>query len=285
MKSLDVDAVKTFVAIADLQSFTRAAEVLATTQGAVSVKLRRLEDSVGSRLIERTPRSVRLSAQGALFLEPARAFLRAHEQALASLSDSRRHFVLGIAAHVAGPEVPVLLARLNAHDPCLTIEVKLENSRVLLDAFDRGELDAAIIRRDEDRRDGEILGPEHFGWYAAPQFEHRTGEPLRLAALTPACGVRDIATQALDQAGIAWTEVFLGGGSSVVDAAVAAGLATSAFSRRLAPVGTVEVSDRFGLPPLPSSEIVLHSTLTDPKSKAALRTIVSAFREHRSAAQ
>lgn len=35
--------------------------------------------------------------------------------------------------------------------------------------------------------------------------------------------------------------------------------------------------------PLPSSEIVLHSTLTDPRSKAALRTIVSAFREHRGA--
>lgn len=283
MKSLDVDAVRTFVAIADLQSFTRAAEALATTQGAVSVKLRRLEEGLGHRLIERTPRSVRLSAQGALFLEPARAFLSAHEQALSSLGGGRRRFVLGIAAHVAGPEVPILLARLNAHDPCLTIEVRLENSRVLLDAFDRGELDAAIIRRDEDRRDGEILGPEHFGWFAAPQFERREDEPLRLAALSPACGVRDIATRALDQAGIAWIEVFLGGGSSAVDAAVSAGLATSAFSRRLAPAGTVDISERFGLPPLPSSEIVLHSTLTDPKSKAALRTIVSAFREHRGA--
>ena len=281
MKSLDVEAVKAFVAIADLQSFTRAAEALATTQGAVSVKLKRLEDGLGRRLIERTPRSVRLSSHGALFLNAARAFLTAHEQALASLSDNRRRFVLGIAAHVAGPEVPVLLARLNAHDPCLTIEVRLENSRVLLDAFDRGELDAAIIRREEDRHDGETLGPEHFGWFAAPRFEHRKGEPLRLAALSPACGVRDLATRALDQIGMTWTEVFLGGGSSAVDAAVAAGLATSVFSRRLAPAGTVDIGERFGLPPLPSSEIVLHSTLTDPKSKAALRTIACAFREHR----
>jgi DNA-binding transcriptional LysR family regulator len=281
MKSLDLEAVRTFVAIADLQSFTRAAEALATTQGAVSVKLKRLEDGLGHRLIERTPRSVRLSAQGALFLAPARALLSAHEQALSSLAGGRRHFVLGIAAHVAGPEVPLLLARLNAHDPCLTIEVQLENSRVLLDAFDRGELDAAIIRREEDRRDGEILGPEHFGWFAAPQFEHRKGEPLRLAALLPECGVRDLATRALDQAGIGWTEVFLGG-SSAIDAAVAAGLATSVFSRRLAPAGTVDIGERFSLPTLPSSEIVLHSTLTDPKSKAALRTIVCAFREHRS---
>jgi DNA-binding transcriptional LysR family regulator len=281
MTTLDVDSVQAFVAIADFQSFTRAAEALGTTQGAISVKLKRLEDRIGQRLIERTPRSVRLSAQGAVFLDGARNFLAAHERAVDGLSAGRRRFALGIAAHVAGPEVPTLLARLNAHDPGLTIEVRLDNSRTLLDAFDRGELDAAIIRREDDRRDGEVLGPEHFGWFAAPQFEHRQGEPVRLAALAPSCGVRDIATRALDATSIPWTEVFLGGGSSVVTAAVSAGLAIGAFSCRLAPPGTVEVSQRFGLPDLPSSEIVLHSTLTDTKSREALRTLAAAFREHR----
>ncbi len=234
MSTLDVEAVEAFVTIADMQSFTRAAEALGTTQGAISVKLKRLEDRLGQRLLERTPRSVRLSAQGAVFLAPAREFLAAHDRALAGLSSPRRRFGLGIAAHVAGPEVPTLLARLNDHDPGLTIEVRMDHSRSLLDAFDRGEIDAAIIRREDDRRDGEVLGPEHFGWYATPQFEHRQGEPLRLAALSPACGVRDIATRALDGAGIAWTEVFLGGTSSMVTAAVSAGLAISAFSSRLA---------------------------------------------------
>jgi DNA-binding transcriptional LysR family regulator len=281
--TLDVESVQAFVAIADFQSFTRAAQALGTTQGAISVKLKRLEDRIGQRLIERTPRSVRLSAQGAVFLDGARGFLAAHERAVAGLSACRRRFALGIAAHVAGPELTTLLARLNAHDPGLTIEVRLDNSRGLLDAFDRGELDAAIIRREEDRRDGEVLGPEHFGWFAAPQFEHRQGEPVRLAALAPSCGVRDIATRALDATDIPWTEVFLGGGSSVVTAAVSAGLAIGAFSCRLAPPGTVEVSQRFGLPELPSTEIVLHSTLTDIKSREALRTLAAAFREHRGA--
>lgn len=283
MITLDVESVQAFIAIADFQSFTRAADALGTTQGAISVKLKRLEDRIGQRLIERTPRSVRLSAQGAVFLDGARGFLAAHERAVAGLSACRRRFALGIAAHVAGPELTTLLARLNAHDPGLTIEVRLDISRGLLDAFDRGELDAAIIRREDDRRDGEILGPEHFGWFAVPQFEHRQGEPVRLAALDPSCGVRDIATQALDAIGIPWTEVFLGGGSSVVTAAVSAGLAIGAFSCRLAPPGTVEVSQRFGLPALPSSEIVLHSTLTDAKSREALRTLAAAFREHRAA--
>ncbi len=285
MPTLDVDAVRAFVTIVDLQSFTRAAEALGATQGAISVKLKRLEDRLGHRLIERTPRLVRLSAQGAVFLDSARDFLAAHDRAIAGLSSARRRFALGIAAHVAGPEVPTLLARLNAHDPALTIEVRLDNSRNLLDAFDRGEIDAAIIRREDDRRDGEILAPEHFGWFATPGFAHRAGEPLRLAALSPSCGVRDIATRALDAAGIAWTEVFLGGGSSVVSDAVSAGLAAAAFSCRLAPAGTVEIGQRFGLPALPSSEIVLHSTLTDAKSRDALRTLAAAFREHRTNAR
>lgn len=281
MASLDVDAVKAFLAIADFQSFTRAAETLGTTQGAISVKLKRLEDQVGHKLVERTPRQVRLSAQGALFIEAAREFLKAHDHAMATLTSTRRRFALGIASHVGGPELPTLLARLSAHDPALTIEVRLNDSRDLLAAFDRGEIDAAIIRREDDRRDGEVLAQEHFGWFATPDFEHRADEPLRLAASSPTCAIRNLTTRALDDAGIAWTEVFLGCGTFAVAEAVAVGLATSVFSCRLAPAGTVEVSRRFGLPALPSSEIILLSTLTDAKSRAALRTLAAAFREHR----
>jgi len=72
MKSLDLDAVKAFVLTAELQSFTRAADALDSTQSAISLKLRRLEDQLGRRLLERTPRQVRLSAEGAAFMESAR---------------------------------------------------------------------------------------------------------------------------------------------------------------------------------------------------------------------
>ncbi|GAA0574087.1 LysR family transcriptional regulator [Halomonas salifodinae] len=279
--TLDVEAVQAFVTIADFQSFTRAAEALGTTQGAISVKLKRLEERLGCKLIERTPRLVRLSAQGAVFLNAARDFIAAHERALVALSCECRRFRLGIAEHVAGPEIPTLLARLNERDPALTIEVRLENSRSLLDAFDNGELDAVIVRQEDDHRDGEDLGPEHFGWFAAPGFNQRPGEPLRLAALAPCCGVRDIATRALGGAGIQWSEVFVGGGHAAVMAAVSAGLAVAAFSCRLAPPDTIEVGQRLGLPELPSSRIMLHSTLSDRRSREALRTLAAAYREHR----
>ncbi|KQU74229.1 LysR family transcriptional regulator [Aminobacter aganoensis] len=281
---LDAEAVRNFVMVADLQSFTRAADALGSTQAAVSVKLKRLEERVGRKLIERTPRRVRLSAEGAMFIDSARAFLAAHDNAVAGLSCGTRRFALGIAGHVAGPEVTTLLARLNQHDPALTIEVQVDNSSNLLDAFDRGKLDAAIVRREDDRRDGEVLGPEHFGWFATPDFHHRQGEPIRLATLSRACGVRDVATRTLDDAGIPWVEVFVGGGSSLVTAGVAAGLATSVFPSRLAPPGTIEISRKFSLPGVPSSEIVLHSTLTDRRSREALRILACAFREHRASA-
>ncbi|MGN1290369.1 MAG: LysR family transcriptional regulator [Bradyrhizobium sp.] len=280
MTTLDIDAVKTFVTIAELKSFTRAAEALGTTQGAISVKLKRLERQVGHRLIERTPRLVRLSAQGAEFLAPARELLAAHDRAVAGLSSARRRFSLGIATHVGAPELPTLLARLNAHDPMLTIEVRLDDARDLLDTFDRGMIDAVIIFRDDDRRDGVVLGPDHFGWFATPDFLHRAGEPFRLAASSPACGILNTATRALDAAALPWTETFLGCGAFAVADAVSAGLAISVFSRRVAPPGTIEVTEKFGLPALPPSEIMLLSTLSDARSRAALKTLASAFREH-----
>jgi DNA-binding transcriptional LysR family regulator len=281
MATLDVDAVRAFVLVADLRSFTRAAEALGTTQAMVSVKLKRLEDRLGERLIERTPRLVRLSARGAAFLEAARDFLAAHERALAGLSTPSRRFTLGIATQVAGPELPLLLARLHAHDPALLIAVRLESSRALLDSFDRGELDAAILHRETDRRDGETLARDQFGWFAMPGFDHRPGDALRLASLAPACALRNTVLRTLDAAGVHWNEVFIGGGVAAVIAAVVAGLATAALARRLAPLGALDVEERFGLPPLPSSEIVLHSTLSDPRSREALRAVAAAFREHR----
>lgn len=282
MDALEVDAVRAFVLIADLQSFTRAAEALGTTQGAISVRLKRLEDRLDRRLIERTPRQVRLSAQGESFLPFARDFLSAHERALAALTLERRQFRLGIAGHVMGPEVPILLAKLKSLDPCLTVEVLVDVSRVLLDAYEEGSLDAVIVRSDDDRRDGEILGPEHFGWYASSDFEHHAGEPLRIASHPACCSMREVAKRLLDTASVDWTEVFVGG-TSAVAAALSAGLAVAAFPCRLATPDMIEVSQTLKLPAIPSLEIVLHSSLTDLKTRETLRAITAAFREHRRA--
>ena len=279
MKSLDIEAVQAFVLTADLRSFTRAAEAMDCTQSAVSLKIKRLEDGLGRRLLERTPRMVRLSADGSAFLEPARNLVAAHQGAVGSFGLARRRLVVGISHHVVGAELPLLLKRTSAAEPGLVLEMRVATSREVIEEFDRGVIDAAIVlRHDNRRKGGEIILEEQFAWMAAPDFVHHAGEPLRLAAQAAPCSVRSLAIDALNAAGIAWTAVFVGGGIATTGAAVLAGLAVAALGRRVAPLGTIDVGPRFALAPLPTRDVVLHVNARDRQAKNSLKTLAAAIR-------
>lgn len=277
-RRLDLDAVQAFVHIAELGSFTRAAEASQTTQSAVSMKLKRLEERLDCRLVERTPRHVQLSSEGEAFLHHARELLAVHDRAFATISASRQRITIGISDHVAGPELPALIARMNDQDPQLLIEIRIGSSGDLLQSFDRRELDAVIVRLHVGRTDGEVLAHEKFGWYAAPGWQHRAGEPLPLATLAEPCGVRIMAGQLLDEAGVPWTEIFVGGGVAAVSAAVTAGLGISALARRMLPLGAIDVGPKLGLPELPSLPVLLHSRVRKGRPHDALAVLAAAFR-------
>lgn len=277
-RPLDLDVIHAFVRIAELGSFTRAAEATRTTQAGISLKLRRLEERLGCRLIERTPRSVELSPQGSAFLQHARELLEAHDRALATFVGTRQRLAIGISDHVAGPELPALIARMNAHDPQLLIEIRIGSSGDLLHSFDRRELDTVIVRLHADRADGEVLAEEQLGWFASPNWRHRADEPLPIATLAEPCGVRVLAGRLLDAAQIPWREIFVGGGVTAVAAAVMAGLGVAALSPRMLPFGAVEVGARLGLPEIPRLPIVLHSRVREDSARDALDALSAAFR-------
>src|SRR3954453_12387811 len=165
---LALDTVQAFMRVAELDSFTRAAEAMRTTQSGVSLKLKRLEERLGCRLVERTPRRVQLSARGAAFLDHARELLEVHDRALAVFDGARQRLTIGISDHVAGPELPALIARMNAQGPQLLIEIRIGSSGDLLQSYDRRELDTVIVRLHDGRAGGEILTEERFRWFAAP---------------------------------------------------------------------------------------------------------------------
>jgi DNA-binding transcriptional LysR family regulator len=187
--------------------------------------------------------------------------------------------VVGISHHVIGAELPLLLKRTSAAEPGLVLEMRVSTSREMIEEFDGGAIDAAIVlRHDNRRKGGEIVLEEQFCWMAAPDFVHHAGEPLRLAAQAAPCSVRSMAIDALNAAGVAWTEVFVGGGIATTGAAVSAGLATAALGRRVAPPGTIDVGPRFDLPPLPTRDVVLHSNAGDRQAKNLLKTLMAAIR-------
>ncbi|MEX3943515.1 LysR family transcriptional regulator [Paraburkholderia sp. BR10937] len=278
MKSLDVDAVQAFVLVAELKSFTRAAQALDTTQSSISLRIKRLEEALGRHLVERTPRQVCLSVDGVAFLEPARALVAAHRSAVGAFGRERRRLVIGMSHHVVGAQLPFLLRRVSDANPDVLVELRIEASRYVLAAFDEGKLDAAIVLQHGNRRlDGETILTESFGWVAARDFEHDPARPLRLATQPEPCSVRSMAIDALDEAGIAWTEVFLGGGVATIGAAVSAGVAVAALGLRVAPSDVIDVGGRLGLPPLPSRDVVLYASQTDVQARCLFRSVAEAI--------
>jgi DNA-binding transcriptional LysR family regulator len=135
-----------------------------------------------------------------------------------------------------------------------------------------------VVRQEAGRRGGEKLTEDEFGWFASPRFRWPRNEALPLATLAPPCGVRAIALRALDKAGLAWSEAFVGGGVSAVAAAALAGLAVAPLAKRIALPGLVDIGPAHDLPRLGSSKVMLHSKVSDPVKLAALRTLAATFR-------
>jgi DNA-binding transcriptional LysR family regulator len=278
MSSLDIDAVASFLRAAELKSFTRAAEALGTTQSLVSTRVKRLEDGLGRLLLQRHPRLVRLTAEGERFLPAARELLAAHGKALAAFTVTQEQIAVGISEQAVGAEIPAVLARLSAHDPGIVINLRIEPSRALEEAFERGEIDVVIVRRLGPGRTGEVLRDDAVGWFAAPRLVRRADSPVPLVSLVAECRLRRHSMDVLDRTGIAWREAFVGGGMAAVAAAVQVGLGVSPLAVRIAPPGTVDIGPEWGLPSLGGSQVVLRSNVATPRAGAFVRELAAAFR-------
>jgi DNA-binding transcriptional LysR family regulator len=279
MRNLDLSAVHAFVLTAELQSFTRAAEVLNTTQAAVSTKLKRLEDHLGRQLLDRTPRTVRLSAAGAANMAVARCWAARISRAGSRNAAPARRLALGISHHLVGSSLPGMLRKAADSLPGIVLELRVGLTRELMDEYDAGALDAIVLLRyAESQRGGERLALERFGWFAAPDFTFIPGTSLPLATQAPPCSLRAMATERLDFVGVKWREAFVGGGVAIIGAAVEAGIAVAVLSLRVAPTSLVNVGKRLGLPSLPARDVVLHSRAGDAELASSLRVLTAAFR-------
>jgi DNA-binding transcriptional LysR family regulator len=137
-----------FVAIAEEQSFTRAAERLWIAQPGLSTQIRRLESELGVRLFERRPRGVDLTDTGELFLERARKAVAAAELARSTGDDVRAGLVgtlrLGTVTGAGWPLASELLARFARENPEVELTVVESYAGTLLRDLHDGRLDAVL---------------------------------------------------------------------------------------------------------------------------------------------
>lgn len=279
---LDIEAVHAFVLIAELNSFTQAADALGTTQSGVSLKIKRLEDKLDRRLLERSPRHIRLSEDGERFLTSAKRLLIAHDEALASFGSVQQRLSIGISHHIVGPELPGLLVKMFEPKPHLSLELRVANSWDVMSAFDNNKLDIAIVlQHDKTERNARTIYNEPFGWFAVPRYLHLPKIPVRIASQIAPCSIRTMSCKALEEANLEWKEVFTGGGVATVSAAVSAGLAVAAMSKYAAPTDAIDVTDALGLPALPKIGVSLHTNMVGVSKSEITSPIISALQATR----
>ncbi|WP_259755440.1 LysR family transcriptional regulator [Pseudomonas sp. GCEP-101] len=278
MKTPDIDAIRAFLLVADLKSFTRAADITGTTQAAISLKIKRLEESLGRPLLERTPRRVTLSAHGAVFLPSARRLLASYDETLRCFDTPRRSLRIGVSHHILSADLSHWLRRLAQADPEVLVAFSLGTSRKMLESYEEGALDITLILRHDNRRqDGEVIGSERFGWMAADTFQLEDGAPLPLAIQPAPCGMRSMVSSALEAHQRLWSEAFVGSGILAIGAAVSAGIGIGAMVERMAPAGCVDVRERFDLPELPPRDVVLYCAHRDAQTRALVSTLAQAI--------
>jgi DNA-binding transcriptional LysR family regulator len=257
--SLDPDLLRAFVAVADHRSFTRAAVTLNRTQSAVSMQIKRLEDRLGVELFSRTKANVDLSAAGEGLLGYARRILTLNEEAVGRLAERKVEGVvrLGVMDDYGTFVIPPLLVNFLAGYP--KIHVEMETGLTASMQARLGEAyDLVIAMHPEGRGEGEFLRREQAVWAAGPSHVVEEQEPLPVALYPQGCLFRKWAIEALDAAKRPWRLAFVSQSLAAVEAVAAQGLAVTVVKSGTFGPKLRALSDRDGMPRLPTADICLH---------------------------
>jgi DNA-binding transcriptional LysR family regulator len=179
-----------FVAVAEEANFTRAAERVRVAQPAVSAQIQRLERELGQPLLDRSRRTVRLTAAGEAALPYARAALAAVADihiAVDELTQLIRGTVTIGTVTTHSIDISSLLADFHAEHANVEITLSTDSSDVLIEKVRTGRLDTAIVSVGPDERpdglDVEVVTDEAIAAAVSPTDELASRKTIRLKDL------------------------------------------------------------------------------------------------------
>jgi len=260
LTNLDLDLVRTFVTIAGMGNFTRAAEAMRRQQSTISLQVQRLESALGQKLIERTPRSVGLTSEGETFLGYARRLLDLNDEVVSRVTEPHMQGIvrLGTPEDFATRHLPDVLARFTQAYPAVALEVTCDLTLNLLERFRKGAFDLTLIKRERagSESGGIRVWREPLVWVTSDRDFRAVEGPLPLVVSPKPCVYRKRATEALDRANRAWRIAYTCGSLAGSLAAVKAGLGVTVLPKDMVPSG-LHVIDGRPLPDLKDTEIAL----------------------------
>jgi DNA-binding transcriptional LysR family regulator len=227
-QQFSLDLLRTFVVVSQTRNFTRAAEQLNCVQSAVSTQIRKLEDSLQVRLLERTRRQVNLTDEGRTLLQYAQRILRLKEEVLAEIA------VQGITGRVrVGVSdtsmcyLPLVLKAFAQRHPMIDVEMQCSRSWDALDALEAGQVDVAFVTQKCGRQGGAKVSQTPLVWALSAQSTVDELDPVPLAIFAPGCIYRMAAIAALEKAGKSYRLAYESPSRAGLECAVTAGLAVT----------------------------------------------------------
>ena len=294
--AIDPDLLRAFVAVVETGGFSQAGQRLLRGQSAVSLQIKRLEQRLGVRLLERSPRRVALTGNGEFILAYARRILALNDELAARVREPEITGLIRIGApeDFATTHLPKALARFARSHPRVALEVTCELTLQVLDRFDAGQLDIALVKREPGAAAGGG-GPglrvwrEPLVWVAAEESVAETGGSrngerdgaLALVGSPRPCVYRKRATQSLDAAGRAWRIAYTCGSLAGAHAAVRAGLGITVLPKDMVPGDLMVLNEqKLGLPDLADTEMALIAAAQLSPAAARLRETLIRDLEH-----
>ncbi len=266
-RHLDIEALRALVGIVDLGGFSAAAQHLGRTQSAVSLQLKRLEETLGQTLLRRAQGRVDgVTAEGAALLAYARQILRLNDEAYAAVArdDAVGSLRLGLPEELMESVFPAAMSAFRAAYPRLRLNVLADTSATLRRALADGQLDLALVKDcgPEAAAEGDVLWQEALVWMAGEAYRDSAPAPdergLPLALFGENCAFRLAATAALASAGLPWMLQYTGSSVTGLRHAIACGLGLTALPHSLLAPGLVVVEACGGqaLPALPAARLL-----------------------------
>lgn len=278
--NLDLDLLRTFVAVADLNTFAAAAAAVCRTQSAVSQQMQRLEQLVGKELFARHGRNKLLTEHGIQLLGYARKILRFNDEACTSLMFSNLQGVLTLGAsdESADTILPFLLNRISSVYPKLALDVRVKRNAFMVDMLQEQEVDLVVTTHRTGQFESLTLRTSPTHWYCAAEFSLLRGEPVPLVLLDDPSPFRDIVLATLNAANVPWRLAYVASTLPAVRAAVKAGLGVTARPVEMMSPDLRVLGKADGLPALPDTEYML---CHNPLSKNELaQTIFNAMENY-----
>ena len=253
LPTLDLELLRTFIAVVDHHSFAEAGTHLNRTQSSVTQHMQRLEQQVGLNLFEKHGRQKRLTEAGLQLLRHARQMLSMNDEALSSLRENSLSGVLRIGSphDIADTILPPILSHIARSAPRLRLEIDVGRSPFLMEDLHRGKVDMVISTREDPNLEGFALRTSPVWWICSAQYLHNPSEPLPLILVDEPSIYRRYALEALERANIPWRQAYLASNLIGIKAATRAGLGVTARSMEMLGPDMRVLGETDGLPRLP----------------------------------